>query len=105
MDDAAVRRLGSQLLAFLGVSGVFVAVAPAYTGALQGTGDTRGPLYISLVSQLALPILLCWIAGVAASLGAAHIWLEILLGHMTRAGLSAARFRQGKWRTITVEIE
>ncbi len=105
MDDGAVRRLGSQLLAFLGVSGVFVAVALAYTGALQGTGDTRGPLYISLVSQLALPILFCWIAGVAAGLEAAHIWLAILLGHVTRAGLSAARFRQGKWRTIAVEIE
>jgi Na+-driven multidrug efflux pump len=33
------------------------------------------------------------------------LWLAILLGHMTRWGLSVVRFRQGKWRRIVVDIE
>jgi hypothetical protein len=33
-----------------------------------------------------------------------HIWLAILAGHVTRFGLSAVRFAQGKWRTIAVDI-
>jgi Na+-driven multidrug efflux pump len=32
------------------------------------------------------------------------IWLAILLGHTTRAVLSIARFRQGKWRSIRVGV-
>jgi Na+-driven multidrug efflux pump len=33
-----------------------------------------------------------------------HIWLAILIGHATRCALSVIRFRQGKWRDITVDI-
>jgi Na+-driven multidrug efflux pump len=52
MEDPVVVTLGVQLLAFLSVSGLLVSVALAYTGGLQGTGDTKGPFYISVVSQL-----------------------------------------------------
>ena len=34
-------------------------VALVYTGGLQGTGDTRSPLFITLASQIAMPIGLC----------------------------------------------
>ena len=33
----------------------------SYTGGLQGTGDTRSPLYISIVSQVVVPLGLCTI--------------------------------------------
>ena len=62
MDDPAVAALGAQLLAFLSISGVFVAVALAYTGGLQGTGDTRGrPLHLARSRSSRLPLALCWI--------------------------------------------
>ncbi len=104
MDDPAVAALGAQLLAFLSVSGIFVAVALAYNGALQGTGDTRGALYISLVSQLALPLALCGAIQAAVGLEPHHIWFAILAGHVTRCGLGVLRFRQGRWRRIEVGI-
>lgn len=104
MDDPVVAELGAQLLAFLSVSGVFVAVALAYNGALQGTGDTRGALYISLVSQLALPLAVCGVIQATIGLEAFHIWLAILVGHVTRCGLGVLRFRQGRWRRIEVGI-
>ena len=47
MTEPTAVELGVQLLRYLSVSGVFVAVALTYTGGLQGTGDTRSPLYIS----------------------------------------------------------
>jgi putative MATE family efflux protein len=104
MDDPAVVDIGVQLLAFLSASGFFITVALTYTGGLQGTGDTRSPLYISLVSQLAVPLGLCWLIQTAWGLQPHHIWLAILLGHMTRCGLSVGRFRQGRWRHIQVDI-
>ena len=104
MDDPTVVELGVELLAYLSVSGLFVTVALAYTGGLQGTGDTRSPLYISIVSQLILPLGMCGIIQATRGLEPHHIWLAIVLGHMTRSVLSFVRFRQGEWRHIEVDI-
>ena len=91
MTDPAVTGIGVQLLRYLSVSGFFIALALTYTGGLHGTGDTRSQASIASESSLSIP--------------AADIWLAILLGHITRGTLSMARFRQGKWREIVVDIE
>ncbi|MEW6322647.1 MAG: MATE family efflux transporter [Acidobacteriota bacterium] len=101
--DALVSDIGRQLLRYLAVSGFFITVALTYTGGLQGTGDTRSPLYITLASQIAVPIGMCAVIQALRGLTPADIWLAIVLGHVTRATLSVLRFRQGKWRGIRVE--
>lgn len=104
MESPEVLALGEQLLAYLSVSALFVTAALSYTGALQGTGDTRGPLYISLVSQLVLPLGICAILDIAHGLQPGDIWLAIVVGHLTRCLFSMARFSQGKWRDIEVSL-
>jgi putative MATE family efflux protein len=105
MHDPVVVDIGRQLLGFLSVSGLFITVALTYTGGLQGTGDTRSPLYISIVSQIGVPLGLCAFFEATRGLQPAHIWLAILLGHATRCALSVLRFRQGRWRGIQIDIE
>ena len=80
-------------------------MALSYTGGLQGTGDTRSPLYISILSQIVVPLGLCTIFQATCGLEAGYIWMAILAGHMTRCALSVARFRQQKWRDIKVDLE
>ncbi|MGE3276501.1 MAG: MATE family efflux transporter [Vicinamibacterales bacterium] len=103
--EAAVATIGEQLLQFLALSGFFITLALTYTGALQGTGDTKSPLYITLVSQIAIPIGMMEAIQATRPLHPSDIWLAILFGHFTRCVLSVLRFRQGKWRHIKVEIE
>jgi putative MATE family efflux protein len=103
LDDPTVVALGSQLLRYLSVSGFFITVALTYTGGLQGTGDTRSPLIITLISQVVVPIGLCATLQSMGKLEAAGVWTAILLGHCTRCVLSVIRFRQGKWRHIVVD--
>ncbi len=105
MTDPTVLSLGRSLLAFLSVSGLFITVALSYTGGLQGTGDTRSPLYISIISQVLIPLGLCSAFQATRGLQATDIWLAIVVGHFSRALLSVMRFRQGKWRNIAVDIE
>jgi len=105
MTDPAVAALGVQLLRYLAVSGLFITVALSYTGGLQGTGDTRSPLYISIVSQVIVPLGLCTVFQTFGALEAPEIWSAIVLGHITRCLLSVGRFRQRKWQDIRVEIE
>ena len=61
MNDPAVVEIGVQLLRVLSVSGLLIAVALTYTGGLQGTGDTKSPLYISIVSQIVVPLGICFV--------------------------------------------
>jgi putative MATE family efflux protein len=102
LTDPTVVLIGRQLLRYLSVSGLFITVALTYTGGLQGTGDTKSPLYITLVSQIAIPLGLCFYLQAAGRLEAAGIWLAIVAGHFTRCVLSAARFHQGKWQHIWI---
>jgi len=104
MTDAEVAALGVQLLRFLIVSSFFLTLALVYTGGLQGTGDTRSPLYISLISQIVVPLGLCYLFQQMKGLEPGDIWLAIVVGHITRGTLSVGRFKQGKWREIVVDI-
>jgi putative MATE family efflux protein len=102
MHDPVVVGIGVQLLHVLSVSGLFISVALTYTGGLQGTGDTRSPLYISLISQLVIPLGIVFVFSRMGTLQPLTIWLAILTGHATRCLLSVVRFNQGKWRSIKV---
>ncbi len=104
MHDPVVVDIGTQLLRVLSLSGLFVTVALAFTGGLQGTGDTKSPLYISMISQILVPLGICFVVRQTGTLDPIDIWLAILAGHVTRCVLSVLRFRQGQWRLITVTL-
>ena len=103
MNDPVVVEIGVQLLRVLSVSGLLIAVALTYTGGLQGTGDTRSPLYISIISQVVVPLGTCFVIQQTGTLDPIDIWVAILAGHATRCVLSVIRFSQGKWRSIAVD--
>ncbi|HXV61054.1 MAG TPA: MATE family efflux transporter [Vicinamibacteria bacterium] len=105
IEEPTVVALGSQLLSYLSISALFVTVALNYTGALQGTGDTRSPLAITIVSQLLVPIGYLSFTELARGLTPADVWGAILMGHVLRAVLSVARFEQGRWKQIAVDID
>lgn len=105
MVDGKVVDNGIELLQYLAVSGFFVTVALAYTGGLQGTGDTRSPMFISLISQAVIPLGICAAFQYFSTLQAGHIWMAIVCGHFLRATLSILRFEQGKWKRIKVDLE
>jgi putative MATE family efflux protein len=104
LTDPNVVRLGKELLRFLSVSGLFITVALTYTGGLQGTGDTRSPLFITLISQVLLPLGICFTVQQLGTLHSTTVWTAILVGHFTRCVLTVARFQQGHWRTIAVQL-
>ena len=105
MNEPVVVEIGVQLLKVLSLSGLFIAVALTYTGGLQGTGDTKSPLYISIVSQIVVPLGICFVIQQTGKLDPIDIWLAILAGHATRCILSVLRFNQGRWRAIKVQID
>lgn len=104
MTDPVVTELSVQLMRYLAVSGLFITVALAYTGGLQGTGDTKSPMYISFVSQIFIPLGMCLLIQTFSTLDPGDIWLAIVIGHLTRATLSVSVFKRGRWREIRVAV-
>lgn len=102
MEDRVLIEIAIDLLQYLSISGVFIALALVYTGGLQGTGDTRSPLLISIISQGVIPLGYCFFMQKFSTLEAHDIWLAILIGHTTRCVLSFLRFSQGHWREIKI---
>jgi putative MATE family efflux protein len=105
MSDPAVLEIGAQLLRVMSVSGLFITIALTYTGGLQGTGDTKSPLYISIISQIIVPLGICFVIQQTSTLDPIDIWVAILVGHATRCALSVLRFNQGEWRKIRVDFD
>jgi putative MATE family efflux protein len=105
LRDPIVVAIGVQLLHVLSLSGLLIAIALTYTGGLQGTGDTKSPLYISILSQVIVPLGICFAVQQTSRLDPIDIWLAILAGHATRCALSVLRFKQERWRNITVSID
>ena len=104
IHEPIVVDLGKELLRYLSISGLFITVALTFTGGLQGTGDTRSPLVITLISQVLVPLGICFTAQFMGNLQSSTVWTAILAGHFTRCALSVARFQQGKWRHIAVDV-
>jgi len=105
MHDPTVVEIGVQLLRVLSFSGLLISVALTFTGGLQGTGDTKSPLHISIISQIVVPLGLCFVIKEVSTLDPIDIWVAILAGHATRCVLSVVRFKQRKWRNIAVDID
>ena len=58
-----------------------------------------------IVSQIVIPLGMCFTIQTFSTLDASDIWLAIVLGHLTRATLSAFVFKREKWKHIEVEME
>jgi Na+-driven multidrug efflux pump len=58
-----------------------------------------------MISQIIIPLGMCWAIQTFSTLEPHHIWTAIVLGHFTRATLSVIVFRRGRWRNIRVDID
>jgi Na+-driven multidrug efflux pump len=59
---------------------------------------------ITLISQGLVPLGICFTAQGLGMLHSTTVWSAILAGHFTRCALSVARFHQGRWRQIAVDV-
>jgi Na+-driven multidrug efflux pump len=83
---------------------MFVIMSLAFTGGLQGAGDTKKPMYIAFVSQIIVLLGVCAGFELIGELTTTKIWTAILVSHVSRLCMSYAVFARGNWRGIKVEI-
>lgn len=111
-----ITHEATVLLRYLCVSEFLFAYAMVFIGAMQGAGDVKRPLWISIVSLWGLRVPLAMalalpngfaLAGmfampVAYGLGANGAWLAMAITQGVQGVLSMLAFRQGGWKTARV---
>jgi len=100
-NNSAVIAVGTTMLRFFAVGQFFSAISIASSGALVGAGDTRPPLYYTIISQWALMLPLAW-ALMHAGLDPLGAWVAWLIAPIVQAALTLRRFHSGKWKHIRV---
>ncbi|GMW00445.1 MAG: MATE family efflux transporter [Candidatus Hydrogenedentota bacterium] len=100
-----VMVFGSDLLRYLGISGVFLVASLALTGGLIGAGDTFKPMVIAMVTQIGILLGLCWIFQWMGVLSTSTIWLSILVSHTSRFILTAIVFERGSFSSLVADVK
>jgi len=104
--EGPVVEYGIALLRYLAVSGLFLSCALAFTGGMQGAGDTVTPMIIAILTQILLLIGLVATYDYLGVLTANKVWGAILISHTARLGLTYAAFQWGKrWRRMQVGVD
>lgn len=80
----------------------FAALVQVMGGALQGAGDTRFPLYATLVGIWAIRLGIGSILAVVLGLGLMGIWCAYALDLVVRGLLLAWRFKRGAWANLKI---
>lgn len=115
----AIAGQAALLLRYLAVTEVGFAYAMVMIGAMQGAGDTKRPLWITVITlwvlRVPLAIFLALPAGAVITegwgtfvmpfgvgLGAVGAWIAMSFTQMVQGILAIAYFRAGAWKSVRV---
>ena len=88
------------------IHNLFNAVAYPFSGALsnglRAAGDVKFTMYVSVLSTIAVRLLLSWLLGVVLQMGVVGIALAMVGDWIVRAVVFLWRQRSGKWKTFQV---
>lgn len=102
VSDPEVVDLAVWYLRIVAVSEPPLAVVFTLVGGLQGAGDTRSPLYISVFGLWLFRIPLAYVLGITLGWGVLGAWTAMTLDTFVRGGMCVYWFKKGKWKEIKV---
>jgi len=69
---------------------------------LRGAGDTKWPLYASLLGTYILRLPLSVLLGYTLGLGIGGVWVALPIEYYLRSAIIVQRFSTGAWKTTVV---
>lgn len=94
-DDSGVISMVTTALRIDAFAQPFLAVSLVLTGALQGAGDTKSPMYSTAIGMWLIRVIGVYVLGIQLGLGIAGIWLSIAIDLAMRSIFLYYRFRRG----------
>lgn len=88
------------------IHNLFNAIAYPFSGALsnglRAAGDVKFTMYVSIISTIAVRLLLSWFLGVVLQMGVIGIAIAMVSDWIIRAVIFFWRQQSGKWKTFQV---
>ena len=97
-----VQEMVVSVLRLIALFQPFAALTQVLTGALQGAGDARFPMYATMAGIWGIRVGLGYLLAVYIGLGLFGVWIAYALDITFRGLLLLIRFRRGKWETIKI---
>lgn len=100
--DLEVARRTAMVLRIIGLVQPAQSTQFILSGALRGAGDTKWPLYSSLVGIWGVRVVFGYTFTRLLNLGLFGAWLAMALDQLARSVVIFTRFRSGGWKTARV---
>lgn len=96
-SDTVVIGITASLMSICGIIVIVTTFQNCYSGALQGAGDTKFPLYSAIICTLFVRVVFAYIVVNVLHLGIFFVWLATLTDLVLRAIIIYIRYRSGRW--------
>lgn len=99
-DDAEIQLLVVNVLRIIALFQPFLSITNVISSALQGAGDTKFPMYSTLIGVWGIRVIFGYVFAIIFNLGLIGIWLAYSLDITLRAILLMYRFLKEKWYNV-----
>jgi Na+-driven multidrug efflux pump len=101
-DNPQVLRETARYLRFNMLSEPFMALSAILGGGLQGAGDTRGTMWVIILTMWFIRLPLAYLLAIVLHHGAVGVWTAMITSMTFQGILIAVRFHRGRWQDIEV---
>ena len=100
--EAGVAALAKDWIRIMALGIPPIALYFTIAGSLRGAGDTRWPLYASLVGLYVVRLPVSYLLAFRTPLGIYGLWAAMVLEYYARSLVISLRFRKGRWKELRV---
>ena len=91
------------VLRLISISQIFLSTSLVISSALQGAGDTKFPMYLTLAGIWGFRVIFGYIFAIIFKFGLIGIWISIVLDITIRSIILYKRFLSEKWKNVIIE--
>lgn len=101
-DDKKVIQYSSDVLRLIALFQPFLASTQVISSSLQGAGDTKFPMYLTIVGIWGIRVLGLYIVSLYMDLNLYIVWISYVVEIIFRGSLLFIRFYKGNWKNISI---
>lgn len=95
--DAQTRLATGEYLRICAIGEPPLAVAMILSGALQGAGDTKMPMWVSIFTNWVVRLPLAWLMALTLDMGTSGVWWAMTISVTVYAAMMIWRYKEGSW--------
>ena len=102
VDNADVIEVAAEFIRMTAICQTGMSIHFTLSGALRGAGDTRSPLYITIIGMYGIRVPAVWIGTLYFGMGIAGAFSLLIYDYILRDTIILIRYARGKWLDIKI---